>query len=123
MLTEFEKGWLVGIMEGEGCFTIHKHSPTQWSPRMQLRMTDRDVIEKVNRMLTVYAVTSVKVEPKEGNRSEAYVTRLSGASAVRLMEDLRPYMGKRRQKRIRELLDWYSRGSDPSDAPRSSSGS
>jgi hypothetical protein len=114
-----ELTWLAGLLEGEGSFSIKKHKPTRYSPKIQVRMTDRDTIERASKLMG--GRRTIHTEPAKDNRSECYRVQISGQPAASLMEDLFPHMGERRQRRINEILDWWSHGGEPSSAPLSSS--
>lgn len=50
---ELTKGWIVGIIEGEGCFGLYqdKRRPNTYSIKIQVESTDQDVIDKLHRHL------------------------------------------------------------------------
>ena len=88
--------WLAGLLEGEACFT--------WSrtPKVQLEMTDRDVVERAAREMK----GRIAVRERQG-RKMTYVTAAYGPSAVQVMAQVYPMMGKRRQERIEGLVTRY----------------
>ncbi len=45
-LSDFDKGWVVGILEGEGCFRRNKNSMV-----IEVQMKDKDSIDKLNMLL------------------------------------------------------------------------
>ncbi len=98
--------WLVGLLEGEGCFT----AGAGW-PKIALQMTDRDVVARAAKLFG--CGVSTKAPSKSATnapRKTVYATVISGAAAIDWMRALRPYMGERRQARINEhVAAWFAR--------------
>lgn len=99
MISTPELWWLAGILEGEGCFGPAKHTV-----RIQLAMCDRDVVEKVARLLGVRVTTSVDKRPGNQIQYRAYI---QGHRAAAWLMTLYTMMGARRKARIRESLLWW----------------
>lgn len=100
-LTEAEWAWIAGILEGEGSFGLVNGR----IPRVQVGMTDFDVIERIVALLGV-GTLSVFV-PKEGATAKKPALRLDIRKArdvVWVMEQVLPWMGKRRSAKIRSVL-------------------
>lgn len=98
--------WLAGILEGEGSFLKGPPSdPNQ--PRIQLSMTDRDIVERV---ASIFGTATQEVKSKrykENGWKTPYFTVLKGRKAMRLMEELHPLMGERRQQQIEAALNSF----------------
>lgn len=97
--------WLAGLLEGEGYFA----PPTRgmWSPQIRILMTDRDVIERVAEFL---GGANIRIRRARGRRREAYGVMLHGRQAIGVMFTVYPFMGARRQERIREAVaEWKRR--------------
>ncbi|QDF14205.1 LAGLIDADG endonuclease [Microbacterium phage GardenState] len=88
--------WLAGLLEGEGAFDAHRGR----YPRIRLQMTDRDVVERVAKLLG----TTVRLSLKRAPASATWNAELSGDRAAEIMAALLPYMGARRSARIAEVL-------------------
>lgn len=89
--------WLAGLLEGEGCFGLLAFG----QPRIQLTMTDRDVIDRV----AMIAGPAVKGPYRQsGNRQEVFAVTITGRKAAGWMMSIYPLMGQRRQSKIREAL-------------------
>ena len=99
--------WLAGLLEGEGSFLAGPPSAPR-SPGVQMRMADRDVVERAGALLgsRVWVARS----RREG-WSDVYTIRVRGARAVLWMKRLRPLMGLRRQAQIDRAIE--SHGPDP----------
>lgn len=99
--------WLVGILEGEGCFRLAFTSQNKEHtkvPKIQLAMTDQDIVERAAKILQ----TNV-MGPYRGSKGQKLIYQLlvSGNKAIEIMVELLPYMGKRRSDKIIEILDYW----------------
>lgn len=111
---ELDLYWLAGLLEGEGSFVAGPPSSPN-CPRIQLPMTDRDVVEHAARLLDRPVWRSDRGQ--EFGYKPVFLTALKGAAAVQLMKALRPAMGQRRQAQIDHALArpparrmrWYRR--------------
>lgn len=92
-----EMYWLAGLLEGDGSFVINKKTNC---PAISLGMNDKDIVEKAARLLGNVPVYS-DILPGGSTR---YRFRLNGKPAIQAMVALRPLMGKRRQKRMLEII-------------------
>src|SRR6267378_435985 len=106
MLTQFELGWLAGLLEGEGNFGYY--SGTQC---VNLRMVDEDSMHRAAIVLTELIGTKVVVraiEPNYGTtRQTVYYLQLYGERARIAMRALVPFMSKRRRQQIWRGLNAY----------------
>lgn len=58
-VTEFEIGWLIGIFDGEGCYTIAKtvrHGDVSLTPGIKFVNTNLEIIEEVARILKALGI-------------------------------------------------------------------
>src|SRR5260221_13425615 len=97
MLRESELFWLIGILEGEGYFDYEK-----WSQRVQVKMTDLDIIERVVDVFEKITGrrTNIHESPnKKKSDSLPYVIAIHGEDARKVMRMIVPYMGFRRRQR------------------------
>lgn len=83
--------WLVGLLEGEGCFAYGD------SPSISVGMTDRDVIEKLASILGTHVRGPYKYKH---NRKPVYYANKFGHEAISWMFMLYPFMGERRRAKI-----------------------
>lgn len=88
--------WLAGLLEGEGCFDLHRGR----YPRVRLGMTDRDV---VGRAATLFG-SRVRLTLKPAPASATWHTEISGSRAEEVMEAVLPFMGARRSAKIATVL-------------------
>jgi hypothetical protein len=106
---EYDRYWLAGYHEGEGYFSLHKYPDrrTKFPPQVEVESTDLDVIERVQRLWLVRygdAATIYPHKPSRKNAKIAYRVTVQNDSARRIMRDLYPLMGERRQEKIRQIL-------------------
>jgi hypothetical protein len=100
-MSEQDFFWLVGLLEGEGCFLAPPPSDPK-SARIRLKMCDRDVVQRAADLTGGYRIaTIVSTNPKW---NDAYDFKTTGERAVWLMVALYPYMGARRQAAIARAI-------------------
>lgn len=98
MTTTKEIAWLAGLLEGEAHFGISNRS----SPRISVKMTDLDIIQRISHLFdsTVYGPSP----NRSGRGKDMYFTYACGNKGVAWMMTIFPFMGERRQQRIRESI-------------------
>lgn len=105
-LSELELGWVTGLLEGEGCFTIKKGKRKNgFSCTLAIRVvsTDRDVIDRLHKLVPAGSVC--KPTRKTKGDKQIYSWSLQNTRAVLdLLVIIFPLMGERRQRRIRKIL-------------------
>lgn len=104
VLDGYRIGWLVGILEGEGCFYKRPGGPSG-DLQIGLQMTDKDVVDKVAEVWSK-SPRSLR-QSKRPNRKFVYTIRLYGRRAAKLMQSIRSLMGERRQGQIDKALAAY----------------
>jgi len=99
--------WVIGILEGEGCFTPHtarskKNGPNGYvSARIQVQMIDYDVIERLARYFDVKANGPYSYK---GKKQDIYMIQLGGKRAKAWMLKHIYYFSERRRKQILAAL-------------------
>lgn len=115
--------WLVGIFEGEGCFSKSgKPNEIGGSPVIKVAMTDLDVMQRVHR-LTGCTSKLRTVVPKSKIPGKVYKLQygaeIKGQRAIAWMFMVYPFMGQRRQGRIREVVKlWKQQKANPAGENR-----
>jgi hypothetical protein len=107
--------WLVGLLEGEGCFGLspgraYKTSVYRY-PRIVLNMTDEDVVARGAQLLGCKYHRQ-----RHGRHKDTFTACLQGKRAADLMQALLPHMGARRQQRIVAILEGYRTKTLPGQA-------
>jgi hypothetical protein len=93
-LSELELGWVAGLLEREGCYTIKKgkrKNGFSCTPAVRVVSTDRDVIDRLHKLVPAGGVCEPTRKTKGGKQT--YSWSLQNTEAV-----------LDRQSRIREIL-------------------
>lgn len=98
-LSEYDLGWLVGLIEGEGSFTSWKTEP-----RVLLKMTDRDTVERFAALLGTRVTGPYSYPGQQLGTKPYYMARISGARARSFMASTRTRYSARRQEQVAALL-------------------
>lgn len=106
VLNEYEIGWVVGLIEGEGSFTIKKtrrKNGYSCQPQLRVAMTDKDVVEKLATLVPVGNV--LKAGRKTDGGKDVWMWTITNSQAlIDFMITVRLLMGKRRRERIDFVL-------------------
>lgn len=109
-MSEFEFGYVIGILEGEGCFSIHKQygRPPERKvyvyPKIEVQGSDRDTLEKMVEFTGIGKVTG-PYKTRAKHHSPMFAWRMSSRESLNLMNKVLPFMSERRQERIREVIE------------------
>ena len=99
--------WLAGLLEGEGSFLSARFDGHSY-PQVQMTMCDRYVLERAMDLMPsshIYVVTDKR--NVERGWSQAWLVRVNGAPAARVMRAVLQWMGSRRTEAIdRSLSAW-----------------
>jgi hypothetical protein len=104
-----QMSWLIGLLEGEGAFILTKAHYTGTKrvsgreylyPAIKLNMTDEDTVRKAAELMGGCAVCRVRHHPYQ----DTFMVTLSGARALRMMEQIRPFLSTRRAAKIGEIV-------------------
>lgn len=106
-ISDFDLGWLVGVLEGEGYFEYD--GCTQ---RVTIEMTDLDVIDTAARLIGRVIGKSVPVitlNPRSSSPDlkEVFRVCVCGESARTIMRLVAPHMHHRRRGRVWQSLNKY----------------
>lgn len=106
-VTDFEVGWLIGILEGEGTFI---YTPKQ-THRVTISMADEDTINRVidvmSRLLGGVYVAKGEIVPAKAEYSTMHTANISGERARTLMRYVVKHMSNRRRQRIWRALNKF----------------
>ena len=103
-ITDIDIAWLAGLLEGEGCFHIANRIDSYGNKRIviQLCMTDKDIVERAANLLDVPLKCRNRKTKSGKNLYTANVW--DSDKAIAWMLTLYPYLGIRRQSKIRDCL-------------------
>jgi len=110
--TESQWAWVSGILEGEGYFNIRPLRKQYLSPCITVRMTDKDIIE---RLFLITGVGSINGPYRENDRKRKPIWdwRVGNREDVKwILVNCLPWFGQRRGDRARHML-----GSIPERTP------
>lgn len=117
--TACEVAWLAGLIEGEGYIHVIKstvNGKSYYYPRIHIRMTDKDVVERVAEM---WGNSVQAIKPGPQSHLTSYGTQISGSRAVEWMMVIRPYMGKRKKEQIASAIEAHEQKPDANELRRS----
>ena len=102
ILTESEKSYLAGIVDGEGCFQVEKHAGYYGTVRLTITNTSESLMEWLQLRLGGY----VSFRPYT-HRKPVYVWETRGKNCVDVVQAIQPFLIiKCQQAKI--LLDAYN---------------
>lgn len=99
--------WLAGLLEGEGCFTVHRDrrsSGRRPRVRVELNMTDEDVVRQAAQIFDPPSNVRRQAASRSPRHTDTWTATWSGYRAEYVMRRVLPYMGERRSAKINELL-------------------
>jgi len=105
-LTESDKYWLAGYLEGEGSFMSGAPSDPN-NPIVSFCTTDEDVANKTSLLLGSKYYKHREERNKLRGWKTVFQSRIVGGKAYNLMIILKPLMGERRQKQIEKAMSCY----------------
>lgn len=107
-LSDLDKGWLAGLLEGEGSFGYYETPRKNGGTPIRrlvvcLKMCDEDI---VRRAYELCKVGSLQVHQRKARRPE-WIWTVSGQQSLMVMEIIYPHMGSRRREKIAEAVTKY----------------
>jgi hypothetical protein len=102
-ISDFELGWLVGIIEGEGSISCRYNKKSGYlCAELTVSSTDEDMVDRLDRL---YPGKSTYVRKYKNHYKEQYVWAVTSRQGIiTIISTIYPYMGKRRKERIDQLL-------------------
>jgi len=99
MISEFDIGWLVGLIEGDGCFTFDGKHAT-----VALKITDLDTAQRFATLLRTTVCGPYRYEDSQIGPKPYYVAKIAGKRAREFMASTAHHFSLRRQEQISGLL-------------------
>jgi len=117
-LSEFEQGFLVGLIEGEGCLSLTKCKNRRvdgqryinYVPRLSITNTSYELLVRTKNIVRrELGIGRISKKPKQKQQwKQGYAFEVGGLKLLRLLRLLQPKLiSKRRQAQI--LLQWCQR--------------
>ena len=101
-----DRMWVAGLLEADGAFYVTRRASGVHRGRIQCRMADSDVLERLRRVLDAGCLNGPYSAP-DGARGQklTWVYQVNRQEDVaRVARQLMPEMGRRRQQQISEML-------------------
>jgi intein/homing endonuclease len=91
-VTEFELGWLIGIIDGEGCYTLVRTTPNgnmKLTPAIKIVNTNDEIIEEICMILRKLGVAYyIYAAWRTGNRKPAKRIEILGFQRIKRFFDI-----------------------------------
>lgn len=100
--------WAAGLFEGEGTITISSIPSGKLYPRIKVKMTDQDSVEKFASIFGMKASPVQKDKSWKDHYKDAWYTDCTGKRAYAVLVAIFPWLGKRRQERVKEAIALWS---------------
>ena len=94
--------WVAGLIEGEGSFDYNRGTV-----RIQVAMTDRDIIDRLRTIVNFGSVREVK--RYQAHHKPCFAWSGSGRQAAALMMTIYSLMGQRRKDKIYSILSVWKK--------------
>lgn len=101
-MTEIEKGYLAGIIDGEGTITLTKDKEFRY-PSVSVSSTTFNIVDYLHKTFGG-VVTQKKEQNRNPNWKQAYVWKVERRVAISLLEEIVPYLLEPRKKARAELI-------------------
>ena len=116
LMNEFDFGWLVGFIEGEGCFYC-KSSNCQLKDGIycyplagfSLMATDKDIMQRLSFLLEL-DLNGPYYKKRKKERKVVWSVQVTGYRAIIIMKFFYDRLGKRRQDQIDKAISWQEVG-------------
>lgn len=108
--SEVVYAWAAGILEGEGCFSIHrrKDRSNTLNTAIHCEMTDEDIIRRLH---AVFKVGTVNARRNMSGRKDTRARKATWIWSAQKKSDVLevilrvlPYLGERRAAKAKELM-------------------
>lgn len=108
---ELHYAWAAGVLEGEGCFSIHKRRNRRntFEAAIHCEMSDEDIVRRLHNLFGVGTV-NLRLN-KAGRRTDSvrkptYIWSVQNKTAVlEVLLRVMPYLGERRLAKAKQLLN------------------
>lgn len=98
-LSEFELGWLIGLIEGDGSFTFDGVKVA-----VVLKITDLDTAHRFASLLRTTVSGPYHYEGQQLGKKPFYMTKITGRRAREFMLSAAGHFSQRRRAQITDLL-------------------
>lgn len=110
MASDTDIAWAAGLIEGEGCFTLH----SKYHPYFLLDMCDLDVLQKFQSIFPEASLRGPYYHKDRPTQKARWRVDAFGPKCITIMTSVLPYMGLRRREKINELLTAFQNKAEES---------
>lgn len=107
LLNEIDSAWAVGLLEGEGTFSIHVRKASTTGNKeiaIHCEMTDKDVIERLYKIMGEGHVN--KRDRGDGVRKVSWCWSVQDQQGIyNVCIRILPWLGERRTEKVNKLLE------------------
>jgi len=96
--------FLSGVFEGEGSFGYWKNGSNRKRIELSISMTDLDIIERFQVFFNVGSSRKIKLRH---HHKQAWSWSVSGLHALQVLEQMIPFLGKRRTKKYYDMVESF----------------
>lgn len=105
MARAIDIAWAAGLFEGEGCIFLSNNPNGSKQARLEIRMTDKDVLERFCEIVGRGEVKSRDYDQAPNSLKRVYKWGVYDCDSVRrILAMLLPYLGNRRSKKAYHVL-------------------
>jgi hypothetical protein len=113
-MTEVERAWVAGLLEGEGCFFPIEYKTKGYGPytyaRVAVLMTDLDVLQRLQEITGIGHINGPTPRKDPRHKPIWHWVASKNKESIILMRAVYPLMGERRRARIDEVLALVEKG-------------
>ena len=105
MPSKIDVAWAAGLFEGEGCIHLARPTAKRVQPRLEIRMTDQDVLERFCQVVERGSVQSRPYDQAPNSLKRVWKWGVYDCEGARhVLNLIWPHLGKRRKKKAEEVL-------------------
>lgn len=97
----FNIAWAAGLIEGEGCFTLHSDGK---APYFLMDMTDKDVLENFQKVFPNTNLRGPYLHKNKPKHKPRYRIDAYNNACKEIMQAVFPYLGLRRKAKVLEFM-------------------
>ena len=107
-ISDFDLGWFVGIIEGEGSISAHINSKSGYlCTELTVSSTDEDLIDRLH---SIYPGKSEYVKEYKNHYKTQWIWSLTKREDIRtVINKILPYMMNRRANKMKEVIEMFNK--------------
>ena len=107
-ISDFDLGWFVGIIEGEGSINAHINSKSGYlCTELTVSSTDEDLIDRLH---SIYPGKSEYVKEYKNHYKTQWIWSVTKREDIRtVVNKILPYMMNRRANKMKEVIEMFNK--------------